>query len=327
MSEPDTSYDVSDLGGDLLDMLKMFLLVLNAVLLVAGLLVAARSGGPKHVGDPAVDTSTDTKRALLVTAHPDDESMFFLPLVHSLTVATPREWELHLLCLSRGDFDGLGAVRERELHACSAFLGLAPANVRVLEDPALQDGMETQWPPTRIAEIVLAYMDQHEISAVRSQRGGGYVSTHTHRLKQRLTLKRWRCAQVFTFDDYGVSGHPNHMATHHGVQLALQEQHAQCEDPTVAAASRKVRGWALESTSLVRKYVGVADAVVSTWTLPADGAFVFLCRPWWNYAAMALHRSQFVWYRRLFVAFSRYTFVNTFVPLVVPDTSPNKKTQ
>ncbi|CAM9310224.1 unnamed protein product [Sphacelaria rigidula] len=27
---------------------------------------------------------------------------------------------------------------------------------------------------------------------------------------------------------------------------------------------------------------------------------------------MAAHRSQFVWYRRLFVFFSRYAYVNTF---------------
>ena len=36
----------------------------------------------------------------------------------------------------------------------------------------------------------------------------------------------------------------------------------------------------------------------------------------WNvfavYHAMSLHKSQFVWYRRLFIALSRYTFVNTF---------------
>lgn len=31
---------------------------------------------------------------------------------------------------------------------------------------------------------------------------------------------------------------------------------------------------------------------------------------------MKLHHSQFVWYRRLFVVFSRYTFVNTFQPIV-----------
>lgn len=113
-----------------------------------------------------------------------------------------------------------------------------------------------------------------------------------------------------------------------------------------------VRGWALESTNIVRKYIGVCDAIVSSWatnraspsngaaaadSTASDAAFVFLFKPWWNYHAMALHHSQFVWYRRLFVVFSRYTFVNTFQPMVhssstatespSPSAGETKKTQ
>lgn len=139
--------------------------------------------------------------------------------------------------------------------------------------------------------------------------------------------------QVFTFDDYGVSGHPNHIATHFGVKQAVAEQHARCtsasSDVDQHETTAPVRAWALESTSLVRKYIGVLDAVVSSWSLGRDGAFVFLAQPQWNYAAMALHHSQFVWYRRLFVLFSRYTFVNTFQPMMrLSDSNGNdKKTQ
>ena len=130
--------------------------------------------------------------------------------------------------------------------------------------------------------------------------------------------------QVFTFDDYGVSGHPNHSATHLGVQQALREQQEKCRAATTANAGEEkiVRGWALESTNLVRKYIGILDTVLSLWLsrqredTQEERQVVFVCRPWWNYKAMALHRSQFVWYRRLFVVFSRYTFVNTFRPLL-----------
>lgn len=147
---------------------------------------------------------------------------------------------------------------------------------------------------------------------------------------------------MFTFDDYGISGHANHIAVHHGVKQAIFEQHRRCEAVTSTssdtreespAAPVKVRGWALESTSILRKYIGVFDALVSSWTLGGtvddESTFVFLCKPWWNYQAMALHHSQFVWYRRLFVLFSRYTFVNTFQPLVRfhsdTDESPSHK--
>lgn len=121
---------------------------------------------------------------------------------------------------------------------------------------------------------------------------------------------------MFTFDDYGVSGHPNHITTYRGVRSAIEEQQARCADKTDVKA---VRGWALESTSIVRKYIGIVDALVST-SLPGSSylRFVFFCKPWWNYQAMALHHSQFVWYRRLFVIFSRYTFVNTFYPIGLP---------
>lgn len=149
---------------------------------------------------------------------------------------------------------------------------------------------------------------------------------------------------MFTFDDYGVSGHPNHIAVFRGVQEALRLQHERCDAPEdanqeeegdlVVVSPRKtnrVRGWALESTGILRKYIGVLDAALSFWqagrqgATPSDSAFVFCCRPAWNYRAMALHRSQFVWYRRLFVVFSRYTFVNTFQPIHVNDERVKKE--
>ena len=91
-------------------------------------------------------------RALLVTAHPDDEAMFFAPAVLCLA----RSVEVHILCLSSGDYDGLGAVRARELpHAC-ACLGVPPARVRVLDDPQLRDGPCTHWPAAHEDRIYLS---------------------------------------------------------------------------------------------------------------------------------------------------------------------------
>ena len=52
------------------------------------------------------------RRVLLVISHPDDESMFFGPTIQALRRAGART---HILCLSNGDADGLGAVREKEL--------------------------------------------------------------------------------------------------------------------------------------------------------------------------------------------------------------------
>uniref|UniRef100_A0AAV1UXZ9 N-acetylglucosaminylphosphatidylinositol deacetylase n=1 Tax=Peronospora matthiolae TaxID=2874970 RepID=A0AAV1UXZ9_9STRA len=280
----------------LLEMLKSLLLGGNLLLFVTAALVFVAPLKRQPDASPV-----QTKRALVVTAHPDDESMFFLPLVHSLQDGTSSGkdmWETHLLCLSRGDFDGLGTVREQELRACAVHIGLVPDHVHVLDEPELQDGIENRWDVSRIAAIVLQYVDQKSIDA------------------------------VFTFDGHGVSGHPNHIATHLGVQRALRERQETCRAAaatTNASEEKVVRGWALESTNLVRKYIGILDTVLSLWLsrqreeTQEERQVVVVCRPWWNYKAMALHRSQFVWYRRLFVVFSRYTFVNTFRPLLEVD--------
>ncbi|CAI5745892.1 unnamed protein product [Peronospora destructor] len=217
--------------------------------------------------------------------------MFFLPLLHSLQKNSSNSWQTHLLCLSRGNFNGLGSIREKELKACATYIGLSLEHVQALEDPKLQDGMQNQWDVAHIAVIVAEYVKKNEIDA------------------------------IFTFDDYGVSGHPNHIATYYGVKQAVSEQQEKCNTPTAedGKETKVVRGWALESTTLLRKYVGLLDTALSFWLSRQredERQFVFVFRPMWNYNAMALHQSQFVWYRRLFVAFSRYTFINTFHPLL-----------
>ncbi|KAL4111690.1 hypothetical protein PRIC1_003368 [Phytophthora ramorum] len=290
---------VFDLGEDelqtLLEMLKYILLGTNVFLFLTAALVFFTSSVPEKSGSSS--TPAQFKRALIVTAHPDDESMFFLPLVHSLQQQPEGSkdlWQTHLLCLSRGNFDGLGDVREKELTACATYIGLSTDHVTVLEDPKLQDGMKMQWDVAHITAIVADYVEKNDIDA------------------------------VFTFDEYGVSGHANHVATHFGVKRAVQEIQEKCSAAAGAddKETKVVRGWALESTNILRKYVGLLDTALSYWlSRRQDGEkderqFVFLGHPLWNYNAMALHQSQFVWYRRLFVAFSRYTFINTFRPLL-----------
>ncbi|EGZ14270.1 hypothetical protein PHYSODRAFT_510442 [Phytophthora sojae] len=151
----------------LLEMFKYLLLGTNVFLFLTAATVfftASASETPASSSGPA-----QLKRALIVTAHPDDESMFFLPLVHSLQ--QPQEssndkWITHLLCLSRGNFDGLGDIRVKELLACATYIGLSTDHVKVLEDPQLQDGMKNQWDVAHIAAVVTEYMEKHNIDAV-----------------------------------------------------------------------------------------------------------------------------------------------------------------
>ena len=47
-----------------------------------------------------------------------------------------------------------------------------------------------------------------------------------------------------------------------------------------------------------------------------DNATFYNYKPWINWYAMKIHYSQFVWYRRLFVVFSCYTYYSELRPML-----------
>ena len=99
------------------------------------------------------------------------------------------------------------------------------------------------------------------------------------------------------------------------------------------SSSERVIGYSLVSLGLLRKYLGLADGLffwLDEWRAnsaqkqqqssrsatpppppPAALTLVWCLAPGVNHAAMSAHASQFVWYRRLFVLFSRYSYFNT----------------
>lgn len=224
--------------------------------------------------------------ALLVVAHPDDETMFFSPTILSLA----SELRLHVLCLSTGDYDGLGALRATELPRACAQLGVHAARVDVVDDDNLRDGPSTIWP-----------------SAV--------VSAHVRKALELHGLRR-----VITFDAGGVSGHANHVGVCHGVRLLAAEEAARSSSSSSAAT---LVVYELLSTGWLRRHlsfweVAITIAAMALGQLTAcQGRPRRVCfvspRPWACHLAMREHTSQYVWYRRLYVLLSRYVFVNTLV--------------
>ena len=65
------------------------------------------------------------------------------------------------------------------------------------------------------------------------------------------------------------------------------------------------------ASGVVRKYMGLFDVPLS---VLSERCYATV-EPALNYRAMQAHFSQWVWYRRLFVLFSRYTFLNTLVEM------------
>ncbi|SAM70583.1 related to N-acetylglucosaminyl-phosphatidylinositol de-N-acetylase [Ustilago bromivora] len=238
------------------------------------------------------DTFDDSARTLpssvlLVTAHPDDEAMFFAPSIQALAAAGTT---IYALCLSTGNAAGLGTERTRELFNSYNVLGVPAGKVKYVDHPLLQDSMEAVWPNDHIASL---------------------VNKHINTLPSIEAL--------ITFDKRGVSGHTNHVATYNGTRNF--------------ALSRELPLYVLPSLEVWEKFNSVPFAVWETITYsgrpPASKAAISeekgyapaseihaLASPA-QYAnvvkAMWKHQTQLVWFRYLYLLFSRYMFSNRLV--------------
>ncbi|PFH55645.1 hypothetical protein XA68_17902 [Ophiocordyceps unilateralis] len=126
---------------------------------------------------------------------------------------------------------------------------------------------------------------------------------------------------LITFDRHGVSSHPNHISLYHGAT-------------TFVASAPSVDLYALESVNVLRKYISFFDLFLSPFFLsffPSSAVEVdkegkgevgqahprrllFVSRFDGFVAArramVNAHRSQMVWFRHLYILFSRYMVVN-----------------
>uniref|UniRef100_A0A0D9WB87 N-acetylglucosaminylphosphatidylinositol deacetylase n=1 Tax=Leersia perrieri TaxID=77586 RepID=A0A0D9WB87_9ORYZ len=211
-----------------------------------------------------------SRNVLLVLAHPDDESMFFAPTILFLK---SKGHNIHVLCLSQGNADGLGNTRKEELYFACATLKIPAKQVRVLDHPELQDGFHEKWDHGLIAELTTAQ------------------------------AQLWNIDMIVTFDSRGISGHPNHRDVHHGICKLLRD-----------SGHEHIEAWELVSLNIFRKYSGPVDIWLSSFTLSSSSkqqTYALVNNsPSRSFEAMAAHKSQWVWFRRLFVLFSSYSYIN-----------------
>ncbi|XP_043289789.1 N-acetylglucosaminyl-phosphatidylinositol de-N-acetylase [Venturia canescens] len=218
----------------------------------------------KKVSHQAWQLPGPPSRILLVTAHPDDEIMFFGPMLYSL-VSLPAT-KIYLLCFTIGG----DKRRKEELWSCTKILGIPESGVTILMNSELPDDPTVQWSSDVVAERILQHIEMYKINA------------------------------VVTFDKHGVSGHKNHKSLFYGIALL-------CIEGKVPSYCKL---YILESVNIFRKYSWLLDLPISLmsssyWYLVTYEQRKLLKK------AMAAHRSQYVWFRKLYMIFSRYTFINT----------------
>lgn len=149
----------------------------------------------------------ETRRILIVIAHPDDECMFFGPFIYTLTQRT--NCPVYILCLSSGtiidiqiimkqitpihklifmfsgNYENLGEHRREELWKSCAQLGVPDSHIVLVKATKLPDDPHSAWRPDIVANLIL-----HAI--------------------ETLDIK-----MLVTFDPDGVSGHANHCAIYY----------------------------------------------------------------------------------------------------------------
>ncbi|XP_065502906.1 N-acetylglucosaminyl-phosphatidylinositol de-N-acetylase isoform X1 [Caloenas nicobarica] len=207
-------------------------------------------------------------RALLVTAHPDDEAMFFAPTVLGLGRAGARP---AVLCCSAGNYYNQGEIRKKELEQSCFLLGIPASDVTVIDHRDLPDNPAVEWDTQLLAAFVLEHIEANNINL------------------------------VITFDAGGVSGHANHISLY----TALRSLHSEGKLPEGCHVL------VLESVNLFRKYISVLDVPLSC-LLPRDVLFI-LTEEETEQArrAMRCHRSQLLWFRHVYMLFSRYMVINS----------------
>ncbi|XP_034033391.1 N-acetylglucosaminyl-phosphatidylinositol de-N-acetylase [Thalassophryne amazonica] len=219
-------------------------------------------------------------RALIVTAHPDDECLFFAPTIIRLVQLRAS---VHLLCLSAGNYYNQGSERKEELVNSCAVLGIPASRVTIIDHEKLPDDPEAEWSTSLVSSLIVKHLNTHSFN------------------------------MVLTFDRRGVSGHANHIAIYKAVSHLASS--GQISDDCCLLS--------LVTVGVFRKYLSFLELPLS-WLLPSS--FCCILHPdcyKQATAAMLCHRTQLLWFRYLYIIFSRYMLVNTFQ--IIPQGPKNLK--
>ena len=227
-------------------------IIIIVLIIIVIITIIAKSSANENDGK-----NIEGDNIMVLIAHPDDEAMFFTPTLVQMKKLGKK---LHVICLSNGNYEGLGHKRENELYLSLSKFNITRDNICI---GSFTDGPDQDWNTEDIANIIDKY------------------------------VKKWNIDTIITFDDMGVSGHPNHIACFNATQYYLRD------------LSPLVNGVALKSVGGIEKFIGPLSLLGSK---GSNSCTLSGYRKAWN--QMADHSSQFTWYRKLFIIFSQYSYVN-----------------
>jgi N-acetylglucosaminylphosphatidylinositol deacetylase len=201
---------------------------------------------------------------LIVIAHPDDEAVFFTPTLLSLE---KNKIDTYILCMSNGGGEGSdGDIRIKEMMASAEYAQIPSSNVFISK---FNDGHDENW---NIFEMI------KEI---------------------HLIIQEKKIGHVITFDEFGVTKHPNHIACHNAVkQYSLKGSNKQ-----------KIRKHYLDTVGGISNTIGPISTL-----LPVKGdKMYFKSKHFYNtWKQLSNHQSQYTKLWKTYTVFSRYSWLNTY---------------
>ncbi|KAH9386771.1 N-acetylglucosaminylphosphatidylinositol deacetylase [Nematocida major] len=189
----------------------------------------------------------------LIIAHPDDESMFFGPLISKIDSCGGT---LTIVVCTDGGLGSDPCVRRQEMK-------------RLCED--------------------------YNIKVFFLEKPDGFLSAHKEVLHSlEVIYSSTRSTSILTFDEHGVSGHPDHIFCYSLGRSLAKRVGLPCIH-------------ALLSVSVLDKYFSPV-LPPGSWRRSPESAVVFSTfrESLANRARMFYHRSQLKWYRLLYIVFSCY---------------------
>ena len=123
------------------------------------------------------------KSVLIIIAHPDDEIMFFTPTIKYLIKIGIK---IKILCLSNGNYDKIGEIRTEEFKNVSKYLKLE--DNELINIPELQDDIKKFWNEKIVSDKISDFL-----------------------------IRNNDIETILTFDENGVSKHPNHISCYNGL--------------------------------------------------------------------------------------------------------------
>ncbi|NWY60492.1 PIGL acetylase, partial [Chionis minor] len=187
-----------------------------------------------------------------------------------------------------GNYYNQGEIRKKELEQSCFLLGIPASDVTVIDHRDLPDNPAVAWDTGLLAAFVLKHIEANNINL------------------------------VVTFDAGGVSGHANHISLYTALSLQGPAELGEvgtlqycCFEIFILFLDLGCSVLVLESVNLFRKYMSILDVPLSC-LLPGDALFI-LTEEETEQArrAMRCHHSQLLWFRHIYMLFSRYMMINS----------------